>query len=156
MSKSNKRFITTEESTTIADFLKWFFIIVVVLSICSAMLRGCDFFGGAADVVQETVDPRMMLKKYELFKNLASAIDKQKADIIAYQEDLKDSTIDKDERKQLRAELRGLVANHNNLVAQYNSDMAKANYAFCNAGKMPQSNMEVLPREYREFILSFK
>lgn len=152
----NQRFIDKEDSATIGDFIKWFFIICVVITLCTFILRGCGWVGSAADVVANTVDPKVMLKKYEGFKNLASAIDKQRADIIAYQENIKDSTLDRQEKSQLNAEMRGLIANHNGLVAQYNADMAKFNYAFCNAGQMPQSNMTPLPREYQDYIVSFK
>jgi hypothetical protein len=40
----------------------------------------------------------------------------------------------------------------NQLAADYNAQMAKINYAFCNVGQLPQGATTPLPREYKPYI----
>lgn len=125
----------------------------IFIIIVSSVLRSC---GNTTDTIHKEYSTSALLKKYNDFKDLASAIDNKKAGIVAYENEIK--TLDKSDKveyNQMRAELRGMVMIYNNLVAQYNSNMSKANYAFTNAGQMPASNLTPLPREYREYQTNF-
>jgi len=118
---------------------------VLVLNMC----------GDAANVVQKEYSPSAMLKKYEYFKDLSSAIDEKRATIEVYQSQL--STITDHESfqyQQSQTEMMGLISMHNSLCSEYNSAMSKFNYAFCNKGELPTSNLEPLPREIKPYILS--
>jgi hypothetical protein len=118
---------------------------VLVLNMC----------GDAANVVQKEYSPSAMLKKYEYFKDLSSAIDEKRATIEVYQSQL--STITDHESfqyQQSQTEMMGLISMHNSLCSEYNSAMSKFNYAFCNKGELPASNLEPLPREIKPYILS--
>jgi hypothetical protein len=113
--------------------------------------------------VQKEYAPSAMLKKYEYFKDLSAGIDKKRADIEMYREEIisLDSTKntsrdDKFYYEQRKSELIGIISIHNSLCAQYNSGMSKFNYQFANKGQLPQSNLEPLPREYKPYILSLK
>lgn len=111
--------------------------------------------GDAAKVVQSQFSASAMLKKYEEFKDLSAAIQKKKADIEMYRDELSNYEIkDKDDKfyyEQRKSEALGIISIHNDLVAQYNSGMSKFNYRFANVGELPQSNLEPLPREYQNF-----
>lgn len=48
----------------------------------------------------------------------------------------------------------GLKASYNELASQYNAAMVKFNYAFCNAGDMPDGSMQPLPRQYKPYIIN--
>lgn len=113
----------------------------------------------AVKTVEDQFSPSVMLKKYEYFKDLSSAIDKKRADIEMYQAEIKSLGIpkDKDDKfyvQQRKSELLGIIAMHNQLCSDYNSAMAKFNYRFCNKGDLPQTNLDVLPREYKPYINS--
>lgn len=118
---------------------------VLVLNMCS----------DAASVAQKEYSPSAMLKKYEYFKDLSAAIDEKRATIDVYQSQL--STIEDHESfqyQQSQSEMMGLISMHNSLCSEYNSAMSKFNYAFCNKGELPASNLEPLPREIKPYILS--
>lgn len=48
-------------------------------------------------------------------------------------------------------ELAGIKASYNGLSAEYNAQMAKINWAFCNIGKLPPGATSPLPREYKPY-----
>ena len=126
--------------------------IVALIFIVSLTLRMC---GDASDVVQKEFSASAMLKKYEYFKDLSSAIDEKRATIDVYESQLKGI---KDQEgfqyQQTQAEMIGLISMHNSLCAEYNSAMSKFNYAFCNKGELPATNLEPLPREIKPYISS--
>ena len=124
--------------------------IVALLTIITMSLRMC---GDAQDVVQKEFSPSAMLQKYEYFKDLSSAIDEKRATIDVYESQIngiKDH--DSFQYQQLMSEMTGLIAMHNRLCAEYNSAMSKFNYAFCNKGDLPATNLEPLPREIKPYI----
>lgn len=131
--------------------------IAVLIIIFFSMLRYC---GNAAGTVHKQFSPSALLKKYEYFKDLSAAIDSKRADLNAYKANLADYVVtDKDSRfyyEQSKAEAMGILMMHNNLVAEYNAGMSKFNYAFCNVGSMPASNLEPLPREFKPYLLTLK
>ncbi len=131
-----------------------FTIFIAILVTVSVM----NYFNDGAKVIQKEFAPSALLKKYEDFKNLSAAIDKKRADIAMYQEELKSMTgTDKDDkfyREQRKAELFGIIASHNTLCQQYNTAMSEFNYRFTNVGDLPKTNLEPLPREYKPYINS--
>lgn len=124
------------------------FLIIPTLFI----LNMCD---DAASTVKKEYSASAMLKKYEYFKDLSAAIDEKRATIDVYKSRL---TMIKDqdgfEFQQTTSEMMGLISMHNSICSEYNSAMSKFNYAFCNKGTLPASNLEPLPREMKPYILS--
>ena len=119
-------------------------------------LFSCGYLSETKEVAWEETRPKMLLKKYMYFKDLSSTIDNQRANLMVYQEELKDSSLIGEYKQQRKSEAIGIVMNYNNLVSKYNSEMSKINYAFCNVGTLPQSNLTPLPREFKPFILTIK
>lgn len=133
------------------NFLKVIGILCLVV-VATMTLRMC---GDAQDVVQKEFSPSAMLKKYEYFKDISSAIDEKRATIDVYESQLKNITDHEDyQYQQTTAEMIGLISMHNSLCAEYNSAMSKFNYAFCNKGTLPATNLEPLPREIKPYISS--
>lgn len=134
-----------------SNFLKVIGVLCLVV-IATMTLRMC---GDAQDVVQKEFSPSAMLKKYEYFKNLSSAIDEKRATIDVYESQLKGIKNHEDyQYQQVQAEMMGLISMHNSLCSEYNSAMSKFNYAFCNKGDLPATNLEPLPREIKPYISS--
>ena len=140
--------------------MKLFFSILgtaILMIVFFSILRYC---GNAADTAHQQFSASALLKKYEYFKDLSAAIDSKRADLNAYKANLQDyKVIDKDSRfyyEQSKAEAMGILMIHNNLVAEYNAGMSKFNYAFCNVGTLPASNLEPLPREFKPYLLTLK
>ena len=117
---------------------------------------GCRYVNETKEVTWEETRPKALLKKYMYFKDLSSTIDMQRANLIVYQDELMDNTLNAEYLQQRKSEALGIVANYNNLVSKYNSEMSKENYRFCNIGQLPESNLEPLPRDYKPYILSLK
>lgn len=130
------------------------FLAVITIVTCNV------FITDGAKTVTDQFKPSTLLKKYEYFKDLAAGIDKKRADIAVYQEELSDYKIEDKEDKfyfeQRKSELFGLITMHNTLCSEYNSAMSKFNYRFTNKGDLPSSNLEPLPREFKPYILSIK
>lgn len=136
-------------------------LLVIVTIVGSVVSVGSWFAGRSVEVAQQQFDPQELLRKYEWFKDSRSQLDKKKADISIYQQRI--ASIDKKyegrELPRVRAEqymiweqeLSGIKASYNSLAADYNSQMAKFNWRFCNAGQLPQGATEVLPREYATY-----
>ena len=124
-------------------------------------LIGCGVVREAAQVAREELGPRALLKKYEWFKDTAAALDKKRADIKMYEQQLVDIKADyegqqlprdvRDDISQARREKNGIRASYNSLAANYNSQMAKENWKFCNAGSLPSGATEPLPREFATY-----
>lgn len=143
-----------------AKTLAWIFgivIIVVVFFTCT------NLASDAGKTVVQEFAPSVLLKKYEYFKDLSAGIDKKRADIELYQEEIKELSKDNDHSKddkyyiqQRKSELIGIISIHNQLCSEYNSAMSKFNYRFTNAGDLPASNLTPLPREIKPYINSIK
>lgn len=136
-------------------YFGWFVVLFVGLTVISFT---CGWFADGVKTVQKEYSPSALLRKYEQFKDLSAAIDKKRADIEMYQEEIKGMTVtDKDDkyyREQRKSELMGIIAKHNELCEEYNSAMSKFNYRFTNKGDLPATNLDVLPREYKPYINS--
>lgn len=131
---------------------------------CSILSKGCSYVGKAAAVAEQQLDPALLLKKYEWFKNVAAECDKKLADIEVYKSRLnsmerdyegtsrKDwDRTDKEQFNQWETEVAGVIASYNGLAAEYNAAMSKINYSFTNIGSLPKGASEPLPREVREY-----
>lgn len=135
----------------------WLIGIPIAFIVYMSVIRSCT---NTADTIHKEFSASALLKKYEHFKDLSAAIDSKRADLNAYKENLADYKVtDKDSRfyyEQSKAEAMGILMIYNNLVAEYNSGMSKFNYAFCNAGTLPASNLTPLPREHKPYLLTLK
>ena len=124
------------------------------------------WIGEAAQVAHEEFGARELLRKYEWFKNASASLDEKKASVSVFQKRLssledaykgvarKDWPKDERERHgQIQAEVAGLKASYNILAADYNAQMAKINWRFCNVGDLPKGADVPLPREFKPYIL---
>ncbi len=135
----------------------WFIGAFIVLAL---FFTTTGIIGDGCNTVKKEFQPSALLKKYEYFKDLSAGIDKKRADIEMYREDLKDyDPADKEDRfnlQQRKSELMGIISIHNDMCADYNAAMAKFNYAFCNVGTLPAGATVPLPREHKTYISSLK
>jgi len=134
---------------TFFKVVAWIMVIFIptmfIVSMCSE----------TSSVVKKEFGPSALLKKYEYFKDLSAAIDEKRATIEVYKSQLAGIKNHEDfQYQQTQAEMMGLISMHNSLCSEYNSAMSKFNYAFCNKGTLPESNLEPLPREIKPYILS--
>jgi hypothetical protein len=140
---------------------------LLTLVIGFVFASACNWFGDGANTLQKEYAPSALLKKYEDFKRLSAAIDKKRADINLYREELssyydangKLIQNDKETRQYLeqrKSELIGIISIHNQLVADYNTRMVEFNYKFTNKGDLPYTNADPLPREHKLYILTLK
>ena len=125
----------------------------------------CGAVSNTAKVARKEVYPEALLRKYEWFKNSEAQLDKKVADIAIYSAKIKDlkkqykgekrsawDRTDKETMNQWEQELAGIKASYNSLSAEYNAQMAKINWAFCNIGQCPDGSTSPLPREYKPYI----
>jgi hypothetical protein len=140
--------------------LSWIFVFCVAVIVLCTCTGVCN---DTAKTITKEFAPSALLKKYEYFKDVSAAIDKKRADIEMYKESIADvekrsdgSKDDKFEANQLRAEMRGIITIHNQLCADYNSQMAKFNWRFTNAGDLPAGQTVVLPREVKPYLTTTK
>src|SRR5262249_13571518 len=130
---------------------KWLLILMVACVALGIFGRAVGWFGRVATVASEEFDPRVMLNRYMWFKDAAAQLDKLDADIRVY--DARGKALadqydgvpraqwprdDRQEASLISAEVAGVKAGYNSLAAEYNANMAKLNFAFTNAGSLPQ------------------
>lgn len=115
-----------------------------------------SYFNETAQVAQKEFGAKALLKKYEWFKDASAQLDKKMADIQVYEHRLKEPVsrdrLDREQRNLWLNELSGVKASYNSLAAEYNSQMAKINWAFANAGQLPPGASEPLPRSHKPYI----
>ena len=122
-------------------------------------------FGETAQVAQEQFGPRAALKKYEWFKDAAAQLEAKRANIEvlngrlgAMEEGYNHASRSewaREDREQYNiwmSETAGVKASYNQLAAEYNAQMAKANWRFANAGDLPAGASEPLPREFKPYV----
>lgn len=141
---------------------KYFTLIILSLLVFTSCGR---YVQDAKDTAFKELKVSTLLKKYEWFKDASSQLDKKIADIAIY--DAKMNTISeayvgisrkdwaRDDREQLSvwaSELAGIKASYNGLSAEYNSQMSKINWKFCNIGDLPHGATVTLPRDYKLYI----
>jgi hypothetical protein len=139
------------------------FLGLIGLLLLSVVGIVCNYAGEAVQVAQEEFGPRELLRKYEWFKDAAAQLERKRSDIDVYQVRLdvlneyarnEWDRIDKENYAQWQTEVAGVTSSFNMLAAEYNSQMAKFNWQFCNAGQMPKgvpSDATPLPREFAEY-----
>jgi hypothetical protein len=136
-----------------------------LVALCLVGVVGCGWFGEGGRVARQEFGPAALLKKYELFKDQAAALDAKRADIAIYEAQLasakasltdvprKDWPRHEVERiSLLELEVAGLKSSYNQLCSSYNSNMAKDNYRFANVGELPPGATQPLPREFRAYV----
>lgn len=141
------------------------FIALTIFSVVTGVVGyGLGWFGEAAQVAQEEFGPRRLLEKYEWFKDAAAQLDAKHASIATYEASFRETKQTygadalkwpRDVREDLSVRsqaVAGLKASYNTLAADYNSQMAKFNWRFTNAGDLPQGATQVLPREFRAYV----
>lgn len=136
---------------------------------CNAFSTGAGVVNGAIANAGETIskefNPSALLKKYEDFKDISAALDAKLASLSVYEKRetnlvnsyektprSKWARSDKEQWNQWENERSGIAASFNELASQYNADMAKFNYRFCNVGQLPQGADKPLPREYKTYL----
>lgn len=129
------------------------------------MFTSCRYATDAKDTLFQETKASTLLKKYNWFKDASAQLDKKIADISVYEmknKSITDSYIGvkrsewaRDDREQLsvwQSELAGVKASYNSLSAEYNSQMSKIQWRFCNVGDLPAGATQPLPREYKPYI----
>jgi hypothetical protein len=120
---------------------------IAVLALGSIVTRSLGWWGEAADVAQQELGPKAMLKKYEWFVDQASRIDKMDADVALYGQrvgsvDAQYASYGPDksawppaiqiqynhDRSMARDDLMSIVSQRNNLVREYNAQSEKFNW----------------------------
>jgi hypothetical protein len=142
-------------------------ILITLLVIAGIGATGYVFgwFGETAQVTQEQFGPKALLKKYEWFKDAAAQLDAKRANIEVLEGRLttmKETYGDTPRKDWPRADLEqfnvwssevsGAKAGYNLLAAEYNSQMAKANWRFANAGDLPAGAADPLPRAFKPYV----
>lgn len=134
-------------------------MLLAILVIAGSVLSGVSWFAGrTVDVVQQQIDPAELLRKYELFKDESAQLDAKLASIRIKEgqvREVKSMPMDRTNREQLmiwQQELGGMKYSFNALAADYNAQMVKINYAFCNVGQLPRGATVALPREYKQYL----
>jgi hypothetical protein len=148
-----------------------FFLACGSLFALGLFFRGCNVANRLADDAANTTvkefAPSAMLRKYEWFKDTAAALDAKKASIEVYEARFASTKTSygadatkwpRDVRENLAqqlSEVAGIKASFNNLAAEYNADMVKFNWSvFERFGDAPKGAREVLPREFKPYIVS--
>lgn len=104
------------------------------------------------------------VSKYEWFKDAAAKLEAKQANISAAESRLaaldeqykgvprKDwPRADLEQSNVWRAEVSGMKAGFNDLAAEFNARMAKANYRYANVGDLPAGADKPLPREFKPY-----
>lgn len=141
---------------------------IIGLLFFSIVSKGCSYLRKVSAVAEQQVDPALLLKRYEWFKNVAAQCDKKLADIEVYKsrlvmikrdyEGVARIDWDRPDKEQFNIweqEVAGVVASYNSLAAEYNAAMSKLNYKYTNIGDLPKGATEPLPREMRAYVLSY-
>ncbi len=145
--------------------MKKFCFLLILIVIVLATLSSCQYVSDAKKTAFQEFKPSTLLKKYEWFKDASAQLDKKIADIKVYQiriDEMNKSYIGvsrkdwaREDREQLSiwmSEVAGVKASYNALSSEYNAQMAKFNWKFCNVGDLPEGTTQVLPREYKPYI----
>lgn len=145
----------------------WFILVLLIFGIISITMKTCStatrMVNNGVETAYQEFKPEELLRKYEWFKDAHAQLEAKQSNIASYNlrfQDLKESygkdsnnrtqwsRDDKESYNIWKSEVSGVTASYNDLAAQYNSEMAKFNWRFCNTGTLPQGATEPLPREY--------
>lgn len=140
------------------------YIYIMIGALTFASVSGC-MCNETAEVVDQELGPKALLKKYEWFKNAAASLDEKNAGIKVLQKRLdslkeeygdsprsKWAREDREQWNQSSSELAGLKLSFNELAAEYNAQMSKANWAFTEVGSLPKGATTPLPRSYKPYV----
>jgi hypothetical protein len=152
-------------------YFAWGVLFLIALGVISITINTCNtatkMVNNGINTAYNQFKPEELLRKYEWFKDAAAQCDQKLATLKTYEsrfEQLKTSygedslrrrnwaRTDQEQWNVWESEYTGIKASYNDLAAQYNAAMSKFNYAFCNAGQMPISNLEPLPREFKPYL----
>lgn len=137
---------------------------LIILSFVGLGIRMCN---NGQKVIYDQFKPEELLRKYEWFKDCSSSLDAKIATLGTYEtrfqslkkgygaDSLNRSKWSRDDREQYNiweSEYLGIKSSYNQLAADYNSQMSKFNWRFCNRGDLPQGADIPLPREYKPYI----
>lgn len=141
--------------------LKVGILVVFILALLGAFTgllgRGCSMAGEVATVAQKELGAAALLKKYEWFKNASAQLDKKRADIKVYENQIARGAgkatdrFTQDRVFQWETELMGVRSSYNALAAEYNAQMAKINWRFTNVGDLPAGASEPLPKSFKPY-----
>lgn len=161
--KLEQRFDAASEGN-LGPIIRWVVLWAIVLAVVGtgvrAVLFPLHYANRVATVVAAQIDPAVLLKKYEWFKDAHAALDAKIANIRTYERRFVDTRTlygpvaakwPRDVREQYaiwQSEVSGVVASYNDLAAEYNSQMAKINWRFTNRGDLPAGATDPLPRAY--------
>lgn len=128
-------------------------------------MTSCRYANDASDTLYKETKASTLLKKYEYFKDVAAALDARQASIVILEGGLKSlvnsyegeprskwAREDREDYNLKTQEIAGLKMSYNTLASEYNAAMAKANWAFCNVGDLPEGATNPLPREFKPYI----
>jgi two-component SAPR family response regulator len=142
-----------------------FTLLLATILLCAVALTSCRYANDASDTLYKETKASTLLNKYEYFKDVAAALDAKVASI-----DLLEGKVnqmkkdyegqprskwareDREQNNLNQGELVGLKLSYNTLCAEYNAQMAKLNWAFCNVGTLPEGATKPLPREFKPYI----
>ena len=133
------------------------FILAVLGAFAGLLGRGCSMAGEAATVAQKELGATALSKKYEWFKNASAQLDKKRADIKVYENQIARGAgkatdrFTQDRVFQWETELMGVRSSYNALAAEYNAQMAKINWRFTNIGDLPNGASEPLPKSFKPY-----
>lgn len=138
--------------------------IMVMISIC-LISTGCRHLADANETIYQETKASTLLERYERFKDMYSNLNSKLATISVLESKIDSleadyegvpksewQRVDSQTLSQWRSEIDALKASYNNLAAQYNADMSKANYRYTNVGDLPKGATEPLPRQVAPFI----
>lgn len=129
----------------------------------SFLFVGCAYINDASRTAFKETKASTILERYSWFKDSAARLDAYKADIDVYEgrfDRLKSAYAgqprskwareDREQANLWEQEVAGIKAGYNSLASEYNSAMAKINWAYCNQGSIPAGGVP-LPREFRVY-----
>ena len=138
--------------------------VIAAITVLVVVLTTCNFAGGMVNnglqTIQQQYSPSALLAKYESFKDEYSQCESLLAD--ANQSITQANTLsvmysgvprnqwsqqDSSQWAVYQNAAQGALAQYNNLASDYNANMSKFNYAFCNVGTLPAGATEPLPRQ---------
>lgn len=138
-----------------------------IVCVCLLVIGGCgvvSLLGYGVKKANEQFGVDASLAKYEEFKDMSAKLDAKLATIesaekrVASLEEQYKGVARKDwarsdlEQSNIwRAEVSGMRASYNDLASEYNSRMAKFNFAYANVGDLPKGADKPLPREYKPY-----
>lgn len=139
-------------------------VLVVSVPLLVVSCIAWRYGANAVATAEKELSPDALLRKYEWFKDVTAQLEAKDATIRVHQSKIDGLTKDlsdtprkdwaRDDRENLnqwRQEVAGLKGSFNILAADYNSQMAKVNWRFCNVGELPAGADTPLPREFKNY-----